>query len=172
MNLKTIVSACIIALFFTGIACAESFYQDRVNGFSVHYPENWQAQDLSTSSNLIKANFNKDHQSGAQLRVEEIGTVSKQRFIALNSTQFVSDMENHWKGTMRRLEQGELVGSREPCTFISYLFKRPDGTNYFFKHYIWKNRSRVYYIQSGTPESERGHIEPLIDRMARSLLFF
>ena len=171
MNLKTIVSACIIVLFFTEIACAELFYQDRVNGFSVYYPENWQAQDLSTSRDLIKANFNKDRQSGAQLRVEKIGTVSKQRFIDSNSTQFVSEMENHWKGTMRRLEQGALADSREPCTFISYLFKRPDGTNYFFKHYIWKNGSRVYYIQSGTPEAERANIEPLLDHMARSLDF-
>jgi hypothetical protein len=169
----TKITVFLVALCMSMIssACADTLYRDQTNGFELRYPSRWKAQDLSHSSDLIKANFDKDQQSGAQLRVETLPGVSLRNFIDSNKRQFKKDMETHWRGRLETLAEGSLAGSEEPCTVIAYRFKSEDGAHYFFKQYFWKKGATIYYFQAGTPVSERARVEPLLDEMARSMRF-
>jgi hypothetical protein len=146
-------------------------YIDQTNGFQLQYPDAWEVQNMSLSKSLIKANFNKDGQTGAQLRVETNVIVPLQVFINSSKQQFIKGMESHWQGDMQTLDEGSLYLSQETCVFIAYHFIRGDQKSYFFKHYFWKKDQTVYYFQAGTPYSERVKVEPLLDQMANSLQF-
>ena len=144
-------------------------FTDNYAGYSLLFPNYWKIDDHSNSKNMIRADIYKDNLVGFQIRMYKAKNF--RLFTDSYISQFLTDMQNHWKGTIKE-EKREFYGklNHESCKAWIYAEKQ-NGENWFFKEYLFQNNDKIIAFQSGIYLSYKDTYETELDKIAESFKF-
>ena len=144
--------------------------EDSVNGYSFEYPFGWKAQVFPDSKDLVKAEINKEANTGVQIRIYKTKR-DLRNFLEWYVEDFMRQMQKHWGGDMVVYDQKFANVAGQECFVVMFDFIRRDNKRWFLKQYLWPVDNGVLVLQSGTLFELRLLNEPEIDSIARSLKF-
>jgi len=148
-----------------------SVFRDTAEDYLIRYPRDWILKDNTSMGHMIRADITKDKNTGLQIRVHKTVSSDFHRYVDLYVMQFIEDMKEHWKGSLRETgRRFEEIGTSSGC-LVTMEFERGDGTKWFFKQYLWPRKDDVYILQCGTPLESRLENEPMLDRIAATFEF-
>ncbi len=146
-------------------------FQDKAENYLIRYPHDWNLKDNTSAGHMIRADITKDKNTGLQIRIHGAVSADFDRYVDSYVEQFVEDMKEHWKGSIRETgRRFEEIGANSGC-LVTIVFERKDGTNWFFKQYLWPRKDEVHILQCGTPLESQIENEPILDRIAATFEF-
>lgn len=165
-----IVLMFVFIVFFNSSHVQADVFEDFVNGYSLEYPFGWKAQAFPDLKDLIKAEINKDNNTGVQIRIYQAKKDFRD-FIEWYVDDFMGQMQRHWGGNMVVYDQKFTTIAGHECFVVIFDFTRRDNKHWFFKQYLWPADNGILVLQSGTLFELRLLNEPEIDSIAKSLKF-
>jgi len=146
-------------------------FQDDAENYLIRYPHDWSLEDSTSGGHMIRADITKDQSTGLQIRIHRAVSSDVHRYVASHVEQFLEDMKAHWKGSIHETGRhyGE-IGTNSGCR-VTMVFERSDGTNWFFKQYLWPRGDEVVLLQCGTPLESQLENEPILDRISATFEF-
>lgn len=167
---KTILLFLFLLLCFLNFASAEVL-NDKVNGYKLEYPANWKKEEFFNSRDLVKANIMKDKITGVQVRLESNRNMDFNGFKQWYVGDFINQMQARWGGSINIVDQGcVIIAGRTGC-FFSFDMLRQDNQGRFFKVFLVPYKNNMLILQCGTSFSERKKNEPVINSIAKSIVF-
>lgn len=176
INLKTLITVAILVFYM--ILASQSLYsqeygvlEDAVNKYKMEFPLDWKLLKKPHSKDLIKAEINKNNETGLQVRIYN-NKNSFEKFVDWYVDDYIKQMTTHYKGSSMNIKKKGYSKHPLPKWYaVSMEFSQKPGKNYYVIQYLMPRKDQVFLFQAGCPSEEKESFEKVVTRMVKSVSF-
>lgn len=171
--LLTLLVLLIGGIVFSKPLLAQQYGQmkDTFNKYKIEFPLAWKAVKSPHSKDLIKAEFEKNKETGLQVRIYKTKSNFK-NFVDWYVGNYTKQMTQHYHQSTLTVLKKQFSKPPSPRWFyVSFDFTQKPGYRYYVIQYVFPRQNEMFVLQAGCPYAERHSFESTVLRMAKSLTF-